>query len=139
VGLGGIVGGAVAWYLDFGQLETIVNKFHAYASLNYIIDNRPVNSYVIRPLFSKWGATDLGVVDGSVRLFYDRVLIRRNSVDIRRSFIFDQFILSDGAHTKKPAPFSQLASWEGLDMLVENAVRVLRWGLWMAPVIVFIP
>ncbi len=33
------------------------------------------------------------------------------------------------------APLRQLASWEGLDMLVENAVRVLRWGLWMAPVI----
>ena len=32
-------------------------------------------------------------------------------------------------------PLRQLASLEGLDMLIENAVRVLRWGLWMAPVI----
>ena len=32
-------------------------------------------------------------------------------------------------------PLRQLASWQGLDMLIENAVRVLRWGLWMAPVI----
>ena len=32
-------------------------------------------------------------------------------------------------------PLRQLASFEGLDLLIENAVRVLRWGLWMAPVI----
>ncbi|MFM9153733.1 MAG: glycosyl transferase family 36, partial [Methylocystis sp.] len=32
-------------------------------------------------------------------------------------------------------PLRQLASLEGLDLLIENAVRVLRWGLWMAPVI----
>ena len=37
--------------------------------------------------------------------------------------------------TRSLRPLRQLASWEGLDMLVENAVRVLRWGLWMAPVI----
>jgi len=135
VGLGGIVGGAVAWYLDFGQLETIVNKFHAYASLNYIIDNRPVNSYVIRPLFSKWGATDLGVVDGSVRLFYDESLSGVIQwIFAAPLFSINLFFLT-ALLQRSLRPLRQLASWEGLDMLVENAVRVLRWGLWMAPVI----
>ncbi|HEY8262233.1 MAG TPA: glycosyl transferase family 36, partial [Methylosinus sp.] len=72
--LGGLVGGAIAWYLDAGQLKTITDKFFAYISLNYPADGRPVNAYVVRPLFSKWGATDLGLVDGGVRLFFDESL-----------------------------------------------------------------
>ena len=69
--LGGLVAGAIAWYLDSGQVATIVSKFHAYVSLDYRADGRPVNAYIIRPLFSKWGATDLGMADGGVRVFYD--------------------------------------------------------------------
>ncbi len=133
--LGGLVGGAIAWYLDAGQLKTIVDKFFAYIALNYPSDGRPVTPYVIRPLFSKWGGTDLGVVDGGVRLFFDKSLSGVIQwVFAAPLFSINLFFLT-ALVRRSLQPLRQLASWEGLDMLIENAVRVLRWGLWMAPVI----
>lgn len=133
--LGGLVGGAIAWYLDAGQVKTIVDKFFAYIALNYPSDGRPVTPYVIRPLFSKWGATDLGVVDGGVRLFFDESLSGVIQwVFAAPLFSINLFFLT-ALVRRDLAPLRQLASWQGLDMLIENAVRVLRWGLWMAPVI----
>ena len=133
--LGGIVAGAIAWYLDQGQIEVIVNKFYAYVSLDYRTDGRPVNPYIIRPLFSKWGATDLGLGDGGVRIFYDESLSGVIQwVFAAPLFSINLFFLT-ALLQRSLRPLRQLASLEGLDLLVENAVRVLRWGLWMAPVI----
>jgi cyclic beta-1,2-glucan synthetase len=133
--LGGVVAGAIAWYLDRGQIDVIVTKFFAYASLDYRADGRPVNPYVIRPLFSKWGATDLGLGDGGVRIFYDESLSGVIQwVFAAPLFSINLFFLT-ALLQRRLKPLRQLASLEGLDMLVENAVRVLRWGLWMAPVI----
>lgn len=133
--LGGCVAGTIAWYLDLGQLETIIQKFHAYASIDYRADGRSINAYVIRPLFSKWGATDLGYVDGSVRLLYDESLSGVIQwIFAAPLFSINLFFLT-AFMQRSLKPLRQLASLEGLDLLVENAVRVLRWGLWMAPVI----
>ncbi len=133
--LGGLVAGAIAWYLDQGQIEVIVNKFYAYVSLDYRADGRPVNPYIIRPLFSKWGATDLGLGDGGVRIFYDESLSGVIQwVFAAPLFSINLFFLT-ALLQRSLRPLRQLASLEGLDLLVENAVRVLRWGLWMAPVI----
>ena len=133
--LGGFVAGAIAWYLDQGQLETIIQKFYAYASLDYRADGRSINAYIIRPLFSKWGATDLGYVDGSVRLLYDESLSGVIQwVFAAPLFSINLFFLT-ALMQRSLKPLRQLASLEGLDLLIENAVRVLRWGLWMAPVI----
>jgi len=133
--LGGGVAGAIAWYLDRGQIDVIVSKFFAYASLDYAADGRPVNAYIIRPLFSKWGATDLGFGDGGVRIFYDESLSGVIQwVFAAPLFSINLFFLT-ALMQRSLKPLRQLASFEGLDMLIDNAVRVLRWGLWMAPVI----
>jgi cyclic beta-1,2-glucan synthetase len=133
--LGGLVAGAIAWYLDSGQVATIVSKFQAYVSLDYRADGRPINAYIIRPLFSKWGATDLGMADGGVRVFYDESLSGVIQwVFAAPLFSINLFFLT-ALVERSLKPLRQLASFEGLDLLIENAVRVLRWGLWMAPVI----
>jgi cyclic beta-1,2-glucan synthetase len=133
--LGGLVAGAIAWYLDSGQLATIVSKFYAYVSIDYRADGRPINAYIIRPLFSKWGATDLGMADGGVRVFYDESLSGVIQwVFAAPLFSINLFFLT-ALVQRSLKPLRQLASLEGLDLLIENAVRVLRWGLWMAPVI----
>jgi cyclic beta-1,2-glucan synthetase len=133
--LGAFVAGGVFWYFDTDQLGTVVRKFFDYVSLDYAADGRNVGPYVVRPLFSKWGATDLGLVDGGVRLLYDESLSGVIQwVFAAPLFSINLFFLT--ALVKRSLqPLRRLASWEGLDMLVENAVRVLRWGLWMAPVI----
>ncbi|HXY57186.1 MAG TPA: glycosyl transferase family 36 [Methylocystis sp.] len=133
--LGVVVAGAIAWYLERGQINVIVQKFFAYVSLDYAADGRPINPYIIRPLFSKWGATDLGLGDGGVRLFYDESLSGVIQwVFAAPLFSVNLFFLT-ALMQRSLKPLRQLASFEGLDMLVDNAVRVLRWGLWMAPVI----
>ncbi|BDV34106.1 GH36-type glycosyl hydrolase domain-containing protein [Methylocystis iwaonis] len=133
--LGASVAGAIAWYFDADQLGTVVRKFFDYVSLDYAADGRPLNAYIVRPLFSKWGATNLGVVDGGVRLLYDESLSGVIQwVFAAPLFSINLFFLT-ALVRRSLQPLKQLASWEGLDMLVENAVRVLRWGLWMAPVI----
>ena len=134
--LGGLVGGAIAWYLDKGQMATIVSQVLRLCLARLSRRRSPVNAYIIRPLFSKWGATDLGLADGGVRVFYDGIAVGRHSVGVRRAAVFDQSVLPDRADAAQPqaaAPARQFRG--GLDLLVENAVRVLRWGLWMAPVI----
>lgn len=133
--LGAFVAGAIAWYFDADQLGTVVRKFYAYTALDYAAASQPINPYIVRPLFSKWGATDLGVVDGGVRLFYDESLSGVIQwVFAAPLFSINLFFLT-ALVQRSLQPLRQLASWEGLDMLVDNAVRVLRWGLWMAPVI----
>jgi len=133
--LGAFVAGGISWYFDTEQLATVTRKFFAYVSLDYAADGRGVSPYIVRPLFSKWGTTDLGLVDGGVRLLYDESLSGVIQwVFAAPLFSINLFFLT--ALVKRSLqPLKQLASWEGLDMLVENAVRVLRWGLWMAPVI----
>jgi cyclic beta-1,2-glucan synthetase len=133
--LGGVVAGAIAWYLDHGQIDVILSKFFAYTSLDYAADGRPINPYIIRPLFSKWGATDLGLADGGVRVFYDESLSGVIQwVFAAPLFSINLFFLT-ALMQRSLKPLRQLASFEGLDLLIDNAVRVLRWGLWMAPVI----
>ena len=68
--LGGVVGGAVAWYLDASQLDVLRQKLWAYAT----VSNPGSQDYVIYPLFSKYGALSLGLADGGVRLFFNESL-----------------------------------------------------------------
>ena len=49
--------------------------------------------------------------------------------------VLDQPVLPDRALKRGLKPLRTLASLEGARVLVDNAMRVLRWGLWMAPVI----
>ncbi|MGJ0506190.1 MAG: GH36-type glycosyl hydrolase domain-containing protein [Methylocystis sp.] len=133
--LGAFVAGAIAWYFDADQLSTVVRKFFAYTSLDYAADGRPINEYIVRPLFTKWGSTNLGPVNGGTLLLYDESwsgVIQW--VFAAPLFSINLFFLT-ALVQRSLQPLRQLASWEGLDMLIENAVRVLRWGLWMAPVI----
>jgi cyclic beta-1,2-glucan synthetase len=65
--LGGFVGGAIAWYVDPSQSAIVLNKFRLYVTLH--IQNP--QDYVIYPLFSKWGAMNLGPHSGSSRILFN--------------------------------------------------------------------
>ena len=134
-GIGAVIGGAVSWYLDAGQLEVVRAKFFAYNAIDYSAVGRAVQPMVIYPLFSKWGATNLGLVDGGVRLFYlESVSGVIQWVFAAPLFSINLFFLT--AIVKRDlTPLRTLVSGEGIRLLVDNAVMVLRWGLWMAPVI----
>ena len=45
------------------------------------------------------------------------------------------YVLLDSALQRSLRPIKSLVSPQGVEGLVEQAVRVMRWGLWMAPII----
>lgn len=128
--LGGLVGGALAWYLDAAQLAVIEAKFAAYATVH-----APAADYVIYPLFSKWGALSLGPAEGGVRLLYNESLSGVINWSLAAPLFSINLVLLNAALQRSSGPIRALFSPAGLIGLIEQAIRVLRWGLWMAPVI----
>ncbi|MEK0084750.1 GH36-type glycosyl hydrolase domain-containing protein [Benzoatithermus flavus] len=133
--LGGVVGGAVAWYADAAQIAAVTTKFWSYAGIYYPANGRPVENYVIYPLFSKWGATNLGPVAGGVRLLYDESLSGIINWSLAAPLFSINLVLLTALVERSLQPLRGLLSARGLVGMVEQAIRVLRWGLWMAPVI----
>lgn len=133
--LGGGVGGAIAWYADAAQLAAVVAKFQAYAAVHYPSAGRAVESYVIYPLFSKWGATNLGAVEGGVRLLYDESLSGVINWSLAAPLFSVNLVFLTALFQRSLQPIRDLAGGRGLIGMVEQGIRVLRWGLWMAPVI----
>ena len=133
--LGGLLGGAIGWYFDQGQLNVVIAHFREHVAVNYLAAGRPENHYVITPFFSKWGATDLGVVTGGVKLFYLESLSGVIQwIFAAPLFSINLFFLT-ALLKRDTAPIKTLFSAQGMSGLADNAIVVLRWGLWMAPII----
>lgn len=133
--LGGIVGGAIAWYFDAPQLAAVGAKFKTYATFSFAAIGQPVPQYVVYPLFSKWGATDLGLVGGGAKLLYAESLSGVINWSLAAPLFSVNFVLLAALVQRSLDPFRRLASQRGMLEVLEQTVRVLRWGLWMAPVI----
>ncbi len=135
LGLGGLVAGALGWYFDEPQIAVVGAKFWSYVDVSYAAVGRPINTFAVYPWFSKWGMLDLGSVGGGVRLFFDESLSGVINWAIAAPLFGINFFVLEALFTRSLGPLKKLTSAEGFIGLVEQTVRVLRWGLWMAPVI----
>ncbi|MGE4551966.1 MAG: hypothetical protein AB7D57_02575, partial [Desulfovibrionaceae bacterium] len=133
--LGGCVAGAMAWYLDASQSAVILAKFWKYATLSTAAAGQEAHPYVIWPLFSKWGAMDLGLSTGGVRLLYNESVSGVINWSLAAPLFSVNLVFLTALFQKSLNPVRQLFSREGVIGVAEQTVRVLRWGLWMAPVI----
>lgn len=133
--LGGFVGGALGWYFDHPQIAVVAAKFRAYADLSYAVSGRPTEHYVIYALFSKWGVIDLGHVNGGIKLFFTESLSGVINWSLAAPLFGINFVVLAALIERSLRPLRELLSREGIDGLIVQTVRVLRWGLWMAPVI----
>lgn len=133
--LGGVVAGAIAWYLDAPQITVVATKFWSYADLGYAASGRHIEPFTIYPLFNKYGTIDLGPSGNGVRLFFNESLSGVVNWGIAAPLFSINFFVLAALFQRSLAPLKQLVSARGFENLVEQAVRVLRWGLWMAPVI----
>jgi len=129
-GLGGAIGAAIGFYLDAPQLAVIAGKIYQYVNVN-----RPEVDYNINALLSRWGAMSLGMVRGGASLIFAESLAGVISWSIpawlftlNRTFMAAYF-------ERQTAPIRKLFSREGLVEMGENMIGVLRWGLWMSPII----
>ena len=133
--LGGVVAGALGWYFDARQLQVVVAKFWAYADVNYRLSGRPLGDFITYPIFNKYGMTNLGEVAGGVRLFWAESVAGVINWSLAAPLFSINYVLLDAALRKSLRPIQNLVSARGAEVLVEQAVRVLRWGLWMSPII----
>ena len=108
----------------------IAAKLAAYGTVH-----GPAPDYVIYPLFSKWGALSLGPAEGGVRLLYNELLSGVINWSLAAPLFSINLVLLTALLQRSLRPIRGLFSARGVVGLVEQAIRVLRWGLWMAPVI----
>src|SRR5579872_77353 len=134
-GLGGLVAGALGWYFDAPQIKVVADKFWAYADINYTLTGRALNDFTTYPIFNKYGAIDLGQIVGGVRLFYTESLAGVINWSIAAPLFGVNFVLLNSLFDRSLRPIKQLVSEAGIEGLVAQTVRVMRWGLWMAPII----
>lgn len=133
--LGGVVGGSLAWYLDGAQITVITAKFFKYAAIHYPSDGIMAEDYIIYPLFSKWGMTNLGTLTGGVRLLYNESLSGVINWSLAAPLFSINLLLLTALFQRSFRPLKELIAGRGIVEVMEQLVRVLRWGLWMAPVI----
>ena len=133
--LGGLVAGALGWYFDAAQLQVVIAKFWAYADVNYRLDGRPLGDFTTYPIFNKYGMINLGEVAGGVRLFWAESVAGVINWSLAAPLFSINYVLLDAALQRSLRPIKTLVSPSGVEGLVEQGVRVLRWGLWMAPII----
>ncbi len=128
--LGGCIAAAIGFYFDAAQVSVVAAKFHRYLAVG-----RPPELFEIYPLVSKWGHLTLGTVTGGVSLLLMEALAGVISWStaswlfaINRTFMRAYF-------WKDATPIRTLFTRDGLVQIGENMIQVLRWGLWMSPII----
>lgn len=128
--LGGFIGAAVGFYLDAAQVTVVVNKFHRYLSAG-----QTPEAYGVYPLLSKWGFIDLGYVTGGVSLLFAEALAGVISWAVPAWLFAINRTMMTAYFQKESAPIKSLFTTDGMVHLTQNMLEVLRWGLWMSPII----
>ena len=128
--VGGFIGAAIGFYLDASQVAVVVAKYHRYLAVG-----QQSQLFDIYPFVSKWGHLELGMVTGGVSLLLMESLAGVINFStaawlfaINRTFMRAYF-------WKDATPIRTLFTGEGLVQVGENMIQVLRWGLWMSPII----
>jgi cyclic beta-1,2-glucan synthetase len=129
--LGGFIGVAVAFYFDAVQVRVVLDKFHRYLSLGGAI--KP--TYDVYPFLSKWGFINLGPISGGVSLLFAEALKGVISWSIPAWLFAINRTVMAACFQKEMMPIRALFTPLGLVGLTQNMIVVLRWGLWMSPII----
>jgi len=142
--LGAFIGSALAFYLDTLQVPIVIEKFRLYTSSRLTgAELHRFNSatfsrdgfYSIRALLNKGGLMNLGLCTGGAKLLFTESL----AGVILWSFAAWLFAINKvfmlAFFEKHTAPIKFFFSREGFAQLVEHMIYVMRWGLWMSPII----
>ncbi|MFZ5801616.1 MAG: GH36-type glycosyl hydrolase domain-containing protein [Candidatus Omnitrophota bacterium] len=128
--LGAFVGSAVAFYLDSLQVPVVIEKFKLYTSAGFT----PVD-YITYPLVNKWGRIDLGSYSGGAKLLFTESLAGVINWSIAAWLFAVNKVFMEAFFQKDTAPIKFFFSKAGFMELIQHMLYVLRWGLWMSPII----
>ncbi len=140
--LGIFLGAAVAFYLDAAQVPVILYKFKLYMSARFSAAEfaaypyfNPSGHYVQPVLISKWGLMDLGYCSGGVKLLFTESLDGVIKWSVATWLFAVNKVFMQAFFDKDKTPIKFFFSKAGLAQLSELMIYVLRWGLWMSPII----
>jgi cyclic beta-1,2-glucan synthetase len=128
--LGGFVGSALAFYLDHSQVPVVIEKFKLYTSAG--LSPKAFTTY---PLVSKWGRIDLGAYSGGVKMFFNEALAGVINWAVAAWLFAINRAFMEAYFHKDSTPIKHFFSKAGFVDLSVNMIQVLRWGLWMSPII----
>jgi len=128
--LGVFIGSAVAFYIDSLQVPVVIEKFKLYTSTGF-----SSRDYITYPLVCKWGRIDLGSYTGGAKLLFIESLAGVINWSIAAWLFAINKVLLQAALERHTVPIKFFFSKEGFAQLIEHMIFVLRWGLWMSPII----
>ena len=128
--LGGFVGAGLGFYMDTAQVPVVQQKFALYNSAG--LDSVAYDCY---PLVNKWGRIQLGDYTGGVKLLFNEALLGVIAWAIAAWLFAINRAFMAAFFQREMAPIKRLLSKEGFAELIEHMIFVLRWGLWMSPII----
>ena len=128
--LGGSIGAALGFYFDAGQVAVVLEKFARYLSCG--VEPIPHDVY---PFLSKWGRVDLGTEAGGVKLLFNESVAGVISWAVPAWLFAINATFMRAYFQREAAPIRSLVTPEGRATLATNMIQVLRWGLWMSPII----
>lgn len=127
---GAFVGSAAAFYLDALQVPVVIEKFKLYMS-----SGLPPAEYVTYPLVNKWGRVNLGTYSGGAKLLFIESLAGVINWSIAAWLFAVNKVFMQAFFDKDKTPIKFFFSKAGFAQLIEHMLYVLRWGLWMSPII----
>ncbi|MFA5167631.1 MAG: hypothetical protein WC530_03775 [Candidatus Omnitrophota bacterium] len=154
--LGIFLGSAIAFYLDTQQVAVILYKFKLYVTTHFSAAQyaaypefnslgemshttypylNSVGHYVQPVLISKWGQMDLGYCPGGVKLLFTESLDGVIKWSVATWLFAVNKVFMQAFFDKDKTPIKFFFSKAGLAQLSELMIYVLRWGLWMSPII----
>jgi len=154
--LGIFLGSAVAFYLDTPQVAVILYKFKLYVTAHFSAAQyaaypafnslgemsyttypylNSLGHYVQPVLISKWGQMDLGYTPGGVKLLFTESLDGVIKWSVATWLFAVNKVFMQAFFDKDKTPIKFFFSKAGLAQLSELMIHVLRWGLWMSPII----
>ena len=142
--LGAFIGGALAFYMDALQVPVVVAKFKLYISTRLTgaqlhqfnsATFSPEGFYNTWPLVNKWGYMNLGQCTGGAKLLFLESLAGVINWSIAAWLFAINKVFMQAYFDKDKTPIKFFFSKAGFAQLVEHMIYVLRWGLWMSPII----
>lgn len=140
--LGIFLGAALAFYLDTPQVAVVVYKFKLYVTSRFdqvVYATHPyfnsLGHYTQPVLLSKWGQMDLGYCPGGVKLLFTESLDGVIKWSVATWLFAINKVFMQAFFDKDKTPIKFFFSKAGLAQLSELMIHVLRWGLWMSPII----
>jgi cyclic beta-1,2-glucan synthetase len=142
-GLGAFIGAGIGFYLDAAQLPIIGTKFELYNSFGLnpaeIVTRcqqlRTTAPNEFTALISRWGHIKLSAASGGAQILFNEALMGVIGWGIAAPLFAVNKAFLSALLNRDVSSIKRIWTQGGLTDVADGAVYVLRWGLWMAPLI----